>query len=90
MSALYISARHSLLTIRRAFGVGEADHAAGKVLLDQLEKKLDVYETILSKQKYIAGDVRLLSLSLYLIAMTYDRHRNSRSRTFFIFRTVLC
>ena len=37
--------------------MGEADHAAGKALLAQLDKKLDVYETILSKQKYLAGDV---------------------------------
>jgi hypothetical protein len=28
-------------------------------LVPQLEAKLDVYETILSKQKYLAGDVRV-------------------------------
>jgi glutathione S-transferase len=29
-------------------------------LLPQLESKLDAYETILGKQQYLAGDVRLL------------------------------
>ena len=35
-----------------------ADEERVKELVPQLESKLDVYEVILSKQKYLAGDVR--------------------------------
>jgi glutathione S-transferase len=34
-----------------------ADEERVKQLIPQLESKLDVYETILGKQKYLAGDV---------------------------------
>ena len=44
-----------ILTLCSAFGL-EADHEAGKALLATLEKKLEAYEVILSKQKYLAGD----------------------------------
>jgi len=35
-----------------------ADEERVKELIPQLESKLDVYEVILNKQKYLAGDVR--------------------------------
>jgi len=35
-----------------------ADEERVKELIPQLESKLDVYEVILGKQKYLAGDVR--------------------------------
>jgi len=35
-------------------------------LLGMLKGKLDVYETILGKQKYLAGDVRLMFISCTL------------------------
>jgi len=41
----------------RIYG-GEVDEALVAELLVILETKLDVYEKILSKQKYIGGDVR--------------------------------
>jgi glutathione S-transferase len=36
----------------------EPDEALVKEHLEKIDSKLDVYEQILSKQKYIAGDVR--------------------------------
>ena len=59
-----------ILTLRSAFGL-EADHEAGKALLATLEKKLEAYEVILSKQKYLAGNVRasfLLAMALIHVA----------------------
>ena len=41
------------------------DQAVFDDLIKSLSARLDVYEVILSKQKYIAGNVRLLFLSLY-------------------------
>lgn len=41
----------------RFFG-GKTDEAQVKSLHEQLKTKLDVYEVILSKQKYLGGDVR--------------------------------
>lgn len=38
---------------------GAADEAAAKAAIDSLSPKLDVYEKILLKQKYLAGDVRV-------------------------------
>jgi glutathione S-transferase len=35
----------------------KADEKAVQEFVAKLESKLDVYETILSKQKYLAGDV---------------------------------
>ncbi|CAF1538842.1 unnamed protein product [Didymodactylos carnosus] len=37
-------------------GLGEADEAKVKQLTEKLEQTLDVYEQILSKQKYLAGN----------------------------------
>lgn len=56
---MFICGRRELTT-RRAFGL-EADPEAGKALLETLEKKLEAYEVILSKQKYLAGEVRAMT-----------------------------
>lgn len=37
--------------------VGEPDEKRYSQLKDQIKQKLDVYDKILSKQKYLAGDV---------------------------------
>ncbi len=42
----------------RMKGQGEADEDKVTSLKQQLNKNLDVYEKILSKQPYLAGDVR--------------------------------
>lgn len=41
---------------------GKTDPERVKMLTEILARKLDVYEKILSKQRYIAGDVSLLVL----------------------------
>ena len=41
-----------------------ADEERVKVLIPQLESKLDAYEVILGKQKYLAGDVRAVSFEI--------------------------
>jgi glutathione S-transferase len=38
-------------------GLGEADEARVASLKEQLNSKLDVYDKILSKQPYLAGQV---------------------------------
>jgi hypothetical protein len=43
----------------RLFGGSEPDLVEFGKQIDFLDKKLDVYDAILSKQKYLAGDVRL-------------------------------
>ena len=45
---------------KKAYG-GVTDEKRVEELLGQLEDKLDVYEAILGKQKYLAGDVRASS-----------------------------
>jgi hypothetical protein len=40
----------------------------GESLLKKLEGKIDAYEVILSKQKYLAGNVRLRFPALFLVA----------------------
>jgi hypothetical protein len=42
---------------------GVPDEKRAEELVGQLEGKLDGYETILGKQKYLAGDVRAFSFS---------------------------
>jgi glutathione S-transferase len=42
---------------------GEPDEKLVEELVGKLEGKLDGYETILAKQKYLAGDVRASSCS---------------------------
>lgn len=42
------------------FGL-ETDQAVFDKLIDDLSSKLDVYDKILSKQKYLAGNVSFLS-----------------------------
>lgn len=48
---------------------GVCDKALFDELLATLNKKLDVYDEILGKQKYLAGDVSIL---LELITFTYE------------------
>lgn len=45
------------LSVDRIFG-GKTDENVAAELLKTLDSKLDAYEKILSKQKYLAGDVR--------------------------------
>jgi glutathione S-transferase len=42
----------------------EGDKEVSEANLTKLEAKLDVYDKILAKQKYLAGDVSVLSISL--------------------------
>jgi len=45
-------------------GQGEADEAKVASLKQQLNTNLDVYEKILSKQPYLAGDVSIIILNM--------------------------
>ncbi|KAF9001534.1 hypothetical protein BDQ17DRAFT_1358379 [Cyathus striatus] len=45
----------------------EPDQAAVERHLSALDAKLDVYEQILGRQKYLAGNVRLLFVSFYVM-----------------------
>ena len=51
------SSLHGLTTNEETFGE----------LIGDLDKWLDVYDQILSKQKYVAGEVRFSFLPLYLL-----------------------
>lgn len=42
----------------------QPDEALVKVYLEKIDKTLNVYEQILSKQNYIAGNVSILALGL--------------------------
>lgn len=50
-----------LTRTRRNKGLGPADEGRVQTLTTQLLAKLDAYEVILAKQKYLAGDVSDLS-----------------------------
>jgi len=52
----------------------ESDEARYEEALKKLESALDIYEELLSKQKYLAGDVRV------------DLHSTSHLLTFLVFR----
>jgi len=47
---------------------GTTDEAAFAAHVDKLDKSLQVYDKILSKQKYVAGDVRVLPSFTVLFA----------------------
>jgi hypothetical protein len=49
--------------VLKKFYGGEPDEKLVEELLGKLEGKLDGYETILGKQKYLAGDVGVSSCS---------------------------
>lgn len=49
--------------VMKKFYGGETDEKVVEDLLGKLEVKLDGYEIILGKQKYLAGDVRASSYS---------------------------
>ena len=53
----------ALEKVFKQFWGAETDEKRVEELLGQLEGKLDGYETILGKQKYLAGDVRASSCS---------------------------
>ena len=56
-------------------GRGEADEAKVASLKEQLSNKLDVYEKILTKQPYLAGQV---SVEFYRCSLSDVRARYSR------------
>jgi hypothetical protein len=64
------------------------DEERVKELIPQLESKLDAYDGILGRQKYLAGDVRLFRLivrdtceeRLRMLMMDFVVHRRSPSR----------
>jgi glutathione S-transferase len=57
------------VSLNRMYGL-EPDLVEFEKQIDLLDKKLDVYDAILSKQKYLAGDV---SLSLLMQTIAGER-----------------
>lgn len=58
----------SELNYSRRFRGQETDEVRAKEHLDKLEGKLDAYEAILGKQKYISGEVCTRNRSVSLTA----------------------
>lgn len=81
------------MALNRMFG-GTTNEEAVKEALETLNAKLDVYEKILSTQKYMAGDVRILvtlRLNIFrLFICTPFSHRTTPSPTSTIFRMLTC
>jgi len=65
-------------------GLGEPDEAKVKQLTEKLEQTLDVYEQILSKQKYLAGneftliDLFHLPYTAHLFKLGFNKQFESR------------
>lgn len=82
------SLRTYMFIFNRYMGRGESDETKVAELKAQLNAKLDVYETILSKQPYLGGQVSEKYLSVPFHSLPHSYERFSRWPTYFICRMV--